>query len=239
MSDEHLGAGSEQPAIVKGQARLYSMKYCPFAHRIRLILAYKKIPHDIVNINLKNKPKWYYKVNPDGKVPAFVDADGDVVTDSIDIANYIEEKYPEPRLYHEATKARDLELLDHYSQIVSIFSGCIHGKDKRPLQEVVAEISSLLVEFEDELKERGTEFFGGAQVGMLDILMWPWVERRRALVLIYKEPTNFKNEKFPHSLKWIQAMKAQPFVQENVCSHEKFAQLIIDLKAGNVDYDKL
>lgn len=99
---------------------------------------------------------------------------------------------------------------------------------------------------------------------MLDILMWPWVERRRALVLIYKEPTNFSNENFPHSVstkfscklfcisryvlsaninlfqvKWVQAMKAQPFVQENVCSHEKFAQLIIDLKAGNVDYDKL
>lgn len=38
------------------------MKYCPFTHRIRLILSYKKIPHDNVNINIKNKPKWYLEV---------------------------------------------------------------------------------------------------------------------------------------------------------------------------------
>lgn len=37
----------------------------------------------------------------------------------------------------------------------------------------------------------------------------------------------------------MQEMKAQPFIQENECSHEKFAQLVKDLKTGNVDFDKL
>jgi hypothetical protein len=54
--------GSEKPPEVKGQARLYSMKYCPFSHRIRLILTLKQIPHDIININLQNKPDWYLQV---------------------------------------------------------------------------------------------------------------------------------------------------------------------------------
>lgn len=40
-------------------------------------------------------------------------------------------------------------------------------------------------------------------------------------------------------MKWMQEMKAQPFVQENECSYEKFAQLVKDSKTGNVDFDKL
>ncbi|XP_054013100.1 pyrimidodiazepine synthase-like [Hylaeus anthracinus] len=239
MSSAHLGAGSEKPAEVSGQTRLYSMMFCPFAHRIRLILSYKKIPHDIVNINLKNKPEWYFEIHPEGKVPAFVDTDGKVVTDSIDIANYLDEKYPEPPLYHEATKARDLELLDHYSKIVSIFSNCIHGNDERPLSDIIAQIFDLLVEYEDELKSRGTTFFGGTQPGMLDIMMWPWVERRKSLSLIYKEHIIIKDARFSQLMEWTKEMKAQPFVQENECSHEKFAQLIADLKEGNVNYDRL
>ncbi|XP_076170173.1 pyrimidodiazepine synthase [Ptiloglossa arizonensis] len=239
MSSAHLGTGSIKPAELAGQARLYSMKFCPFAHRIRLILSYKKIPHDIVNINLKNKPEWYLEINPEGKVPAFVDVNGEVVTDSVVIANYLDEKYPEPPLYHETTKTRDLELLDHYSKIVSIFSNCIHGNDKRPLNEIVAQISALLVEFEEELKIRGTTFFGGTQPGMLDILMWPWVERRKSLSLIYQKSISFNDGSFSHIMEWIREMKAQPFVQENECSHEKFAQLIADLKKGNVNYDTL
>lgn len=55
-------SGSEKPAEVEGHARLYSMAYCPFAHRIRLVLSLKQIPHDIVNINLQSKPQWFLQV---------------------------------------------------------------------------------------------------------------------------------------------------------------------------------
>lgn len=55
-------AGSEQPPKVEGRVRLYSMKFCPFAHRVRLALSFKKIPYEIVNINLKAKPEWYLNV---------------------------------------------------------------------------------------------------------------------------------------------------------------------------------
>lgn len=39
--------------------------------------------------------------------------------------------------------------------------------------------------------------------------------------------------------KWVLKMKALQCVQENECSFEKFAKLIEDIKAGNVDYDRL
>ncbi|KAG7211463.1 hypothetical protein KM043_010744 [Ampulex compressa] len=239
MSVLHLGSGSEKPAEVTGQARLYNMAFCPFTHRIRLILTLKKIPHDIVNINLKDKPQWYFEIHEEGKVPVFVDTDGKIVTDSMAIANYLDEKYPEPGLYNDETKARDLELIDHYSKIIDIFSNCIHSKDERSLDEIVSEISDLLAEFEEELKIRGTTFFGGENPGMLDIAMWPWVERAKSLPLIYKQTGNFNKENFPNIMKWISEMKTQEFVRAHAMPYEKFATLIENQRAGKIDFDNV
>ncbi|XP_058805247.1 pyrimidodiazepine synthase-like [Phymastichus coffea] len=239
MSTLHLGPGSEQPPRVEGNIRLYSMKFCPFAHRVRLALSFKKIPHDIVNINLKNKPEWYLKVHPEGKVPALVDVDGKVVTDSTVIVNYLEEKYPEPPLYNKATITRDLELLDTYDKIVKIFSNCIHKKDTTPLQKAVDEICGYLVEFEEELKSRNTPFFTGNTPGMIDILMWPFVERAKALPILYNESLNFDKEKFPCIMKWIYEMKQQGFVKKNASSYEVFAKVVEASNAGTIDYDNI
>lgn len=56
-----IGLGSEKPAEVKGQARLYSMKYCPFSHRVRLVLALKQIPHDVVNIKPEDQARMVFR----------------------------------------------------------------------------------------------------------------------------------------------------------------------------------
>lgn len=58
--------GSQKPEKVKDKLRLYSMEYCPYAQRARLVLLAKNVPHDIVNINLTNKPEWITEVHPDG-----------------------------------------------------------------------------------------------------------------------------------------------------------------------------
>lgn len=42
------------------------MEYCPYAQRVRLVLIAKGVPHDIVNINLTNKPQWYFDIHPEG-----------------------------------------------------------------------------------------------------------------------------------------------------------------------------
>ncbi|XP_014485679.1 PREDICTED: pyrimidodiazepine synthase-like [Dinoponera quadriceps] len=237
MSSLHLTTDSDKPAEVEGLARLYSMTHCPFAHRIRLILTLKDVPHDIVNINLKNKPDWYFEINPKGTVPSYIDTNGEIITDSLLIANYLDEKYPEPALYNEETKNRDLELLDNYTKIAIIFKNCLYDEDKRQLEEIVAEIMDYLDEYEQELNIRQTPFFGGSNPGILDILMWPWVERAKALPLLYKQSAGFDKERFPMLMKWIVEMKEQPFVKENKSSYEQFAEHIETVRSGNPEYD--
>ncbi len=41
---KHLKSGSQYPPLKENQLRLYSMRFCPFARRSRLVLAAKNIP---------------------------------------------------------------------------------------------------------------------------------------------------------------------------------------------------
>jgi len=38
----------------------------------------------------------------------------------------------------------------------------------------------------------------GNNPGMLDILMWPWFERAKALTILYKRRASLDNERFPN-----------------------------------------
>ncbi|XP_072749607.1 pyrimidodiazepine synthase [Anoplolepis gracilipes] len=238
-SSLHLAKGSKKPEAVKDQGRLYSMKYCPFAHRVQLILTLKQIPHEVVNINLQNKPDWYFEIHPEGKVPAYVDTDGTIVTDSLAIANYLDQKYPLPQLHSYTTESRDLELINHFSKIIDTFSNCIHDKDKRQFEEIIVEAMDNLQEFEEELGIRKTPFFVGNKPGMLDILMWPWFERAKALTILYKQRASLDRERFPNLMDWLDEMRGQWFVEKHKCSYEKFAKFIEATKTGNVDYDNI
>lgn len=42
------------------------MNFCPFAERVRIVLEVKKVPYDIVNVNLFDKPDWLFELNPKG-----------------------------------------------------------------------------------------------------------------------------------------------------------------------------
>jgi len=41
---KHLKSGSEYPPLKENQLRLYSMRFCPFVRRSKLVLAAKNIP---------------------------------------------------------------------------------------------------------------------------------------------------------------------------------------------------
>ena len=50
--------------------------------RARLVLKAKGIEYDCVNINLKDKPEWFFELNPLGKVPVIEMPDGKVLYES-------------------------------------------------------------------------------------------------------------------------------------------------------------
>ncbi|CDW54367.1 GST N 3 domain containing protein [Trichuris trichiura] len=90
-------AGEPLPARSDNLVRLYSMRFCPYSERVLLVLAVKKIPFDVVNCNLLNKPDWLCDLNPLGKVPIVQYRDM-VVYESLIICEWLDEMFDHKRL---------------------------------------------------------------------------------------------------------------------------------------------
>ncbi|EDO38000.1 predicted protein [Nematostella vectensis] len=83
MPQSHLSNGDPRPPP-GDKLRLYSMRFCPYAERPRLVLAAKGVDYECININLKNKPDWYLaEPNPRGLVPMIEMPDGRLLPESL------------------------------------------------------------------------------------------------------------------------------------------------------------
>ena len=76
--------------------KLYDAARCPYCARVRIALAEKGLAWETVEIDLSDRPPWIYDLNPTGRVPVL--DDGFVLPESAVIMEYLEERYPEPRL---------------------------------------------------------------------------------------------------------------------------------------------
>jgi glutathione S-transferase len=80
---------------------LYNAPHSTCSQKVRICLHEKALPFEDIRLDLGKakdqlKPD-YLKLNPNGVVPTLVD-DGNVVIDSSVICEYLDEKYPTPRL---------------------------------------------------------------------------------------------------------------------------------------------
>ncbi|XP_018496135.1 pyrimidodiazepine synthase [Galendromus occidentalis] len=168
-----FAAGSIEPPRAEGALRIYSMRFCPFAMRPLLVLIAKEIPHEIVNINLSDKPEWYLKKYAPGKVP-LLESDTVLLPESLIVSEYLEEAHPGRKLLPNDPykKAQDKLLLDSFAYMPvfkSIFSQSEHVEGFEQFWKN-AEI------IENGLKTRGTKFLGGEQPGYLDLMIWPFFQ---------------------------------------------------------------
>ncbi len=77
---------------------LYSGEVDPYSHRVRIVLAEKDVPVDILSIDKMNKiSEELYQINPYGRVPTLVDREL-VIYQSEVIMEYLDERFPHPPL---------------------------------------------------------------------------------------------------------------------------------------------
>lgn len=80
--------------------QLYDFKSSPNCQRVKVVLAEKNLPYEIIPVDLRKqeqKTPEFLKLNPYGKVPVLVDG-GTVLYESCIINEYLNEKYPNPPL---------------------------------------------------------------------------------------------------------------------------------------------
>ena len=75
--------------------KLISHKLCPYVQRAVISLTEKGVPFERIDIDLDNKPEWFLKISPLGKVPVLQIGDKAVFESAV-ILEYLEETLPNP-----------------------------------------------------------------------------------------------------------------------------------------------
>lgn len=174
------------------------MRFCPFAHRAHLVLNVKNIPYHVFYINLSEKPEWYSKVNPNGKVPALQlvnEPNRPFLVESMVICEYLDEKYPDIKLYptDPLAKAETKLWIDRFGAIAGAFYRLVYEKNSAEVKDkLLMELVTGLSAYEEELTKRGSKYFGGDKPNILDYGIWPWFERFGTLAAVVGDVFDLK-----------------------------------------------
>ncbi|XP_033276968.1 glutathione S-transferase omega-1 isoform X2 [Orcinus orca] len=136
----HAGGSAPPGQVPEGLIRVYSMRFCPFAKRTLLVLKAKGIGHEVININLKNKPEWFFKKNPFGLVPVLENSQGQVIYESAITCEYLDEAYPGKKLlpddpYEKACQKMVFELFSKVPPLLLSFLRRQNKEDCSGLKE--------------------------------------------------------------------------------------------------------
>ena len=76
---------------------LYSGATDLHSHRVRIVLAEKGVPYEVINVEARGKPEDLLELNPYGSIPTLVDRELALYQSSI-ITEYLDERFPHPPL---------------------------------------------------------------------------------------------------------------------------------------------
>ncbi|XP_008285022.1 glutathione S-transferase omega-1 [Stegastes partitus] len=235
VTQKSFAKGSAEPGPVpKDKIRIYSMRFCPFAQRARLVLEAKGINHETVNIHLKEKPEWFLAKNPLGLVPVLESAAGEIICESPITCEYLDEAYPEKKLLPSSPyrKAQQKMMLEHFSKVVPYFYKIPMGRRKgEDVSGLETEMKEKFRQLNEELVKKKAQFFGGDSVTMIDYLMWPWFERIEVFGLKHCM------EDAPQMKQWMERMWEDPAVKATMQTAEAHKVFIDSYVEGTPNYD--
>jgi glutathione S-transferase len=182
---------------------LYDAPRCPFCARARIVLAEKDVPYETVEIDLTDRPAWLYEKNPAGKVPVLED-DGWILPESAVIAEYLNERYPEPALLPADPAARAVArlLVFRFDDLSEPYYALRRG-DEGAAEAFGAELAHL-----DALLGR-MPYLTGLEYGLADVDYVPWVIRARDMLGVSLDP-------YPALTEWLARLEERPAVAAEV-----------------------
>ena len=213
-----LGAAPE--ARYSEPMKLYNADLSPNCLRVRAAIQELGLPVELVEVDLRTRPRppALLAVNPNGKVPAFVDDDGFSLFESRAISTYLASKLPERDLY--PADARRRALVDQWSywaalqlsppmQLVA-FQRVFKPKfgmgpsDEAVVKEKLAEVDSNLPIL-DRALEKGALEGKGWLVGELSL-----ADFAVAASFYLRKPAQISLANTPHVERWIERLEALP-----------------------------
>eukprot|EP00092_Neocalanus_flemingeri_P006886 GFUD01007433.1.p1 GENE.GFUD01007433.1~~GFUD01007433.1.p1 ORF type:complete len:256 (+),score=64.70 GFUD01007433.1:174-941(+) len=241
----HLSAGVPEPSADPDRVTVYNMRFCPFAQRTILVLLSKKIPFDVVNINLKKKPDWF--VEKTWGAVSVVRYKGEYIMESLVNSDFVDELYPSTALHPKdpLDKAMGRLLVEKFAKMIKPYYGVMTVKGETPEEakanrlEKFDELKKTLDCMDKELKKKGTKFFSGGSFGMTDLMVWPWIERLPEYSALFPGEKLDIPKEMTSLLAWIRNMWEVPAVKAYGLNGETHAKFHSQYFSEHCDFDML
>ena len=180
---------------------LYTAERCPYAARIRIVLAEKGLDYEAVEIDLDDRPAWLYEKNPVGKVPVYEEEGGLVLPESLVIAEYLEERYPEPALWpaDPAERALGRLWLDRFDDRLGRAYYAVRRGDDGARTELAAKLAALDAALEFQ------PYLSGREYGLADAGYVPWLLRAHERLEVELDP-------YPVLAGWFERLCERPAI---------------------------
>jgi RNA polymerase-associated protein len=181
---------------------IYDAARCPYCARVRIVLDEKGIEHELVPIDLDERPAFIVELNPPaGRVPVLEDGDF-VLPESPVIMEYLEERFPEPPLLPADPSERALARL-----LVSRFDDWLGDAYydlyfKRPAgtrERVDAALAGLDARLLTE------SHLAGRSYSLADVAYAPWVLRCETRLGLDLSP-------YPSLSAWLERLLERPAI---------------------------
>ena len=156
--------------------KLISHKLCPYVQRAVIALKEKGVAFERIDIDLANKPDWFLKLSPLGKVPVLVvrSAESEVALfESNVICEYIEETQAGARLHpaDPLTRAQHRAWMEFGSAILGDLWGLETTQDAATFAAKRDALAAKFARVEAALGEG--PYFAGAQFSLVDAVFAP------------------------------------------------------------------
>jgi stringent starvation protein A len=178
---------------------LYDAPRCPYCARVRIVLAEKGVEFETVEIDLSDRPAWLYEKNPSGRVPV-LEEDDRPLPESAVIMEFLEERYPEPALLPADPADRAFARLRIFrdDELTAPYYALRRGEDgaAERLDTALRGLDGVL---------DGRAFLGGADYGLADIALVPWILRARDMLGVSLEP-------YPALAAWLATLEERPAI---------------------------
>lgn len=196
---------------MKNKPELISFKLCPFVQRSVITLNEKNVDFDVTYIDLENKPDWFLKISPLGKVPV-LKVDDHVLFESSVINEYLDEVSP-PSIHPKEPlkKAFNRAWIEFCSNLTGLAYFISVAQDEEEFNKRKNDIIKNYTILEDILKHG--KFFNGDEFSLIDSSFAPFFMR---MYYIDKLRDTKTIDNFPKIKNWSKNLLERDSVKNSV-----------------------
>jgi glutathione S-transferase len=207
--------------------KLYNAWFCPFAQRAWIAMLEKRVDFELVEVDPYEKTPEWLAINPRGMVPTIVHH-GKSVYESTVCIEYIDEVWDSGSrrlLPNDPYKKACVRIQSDYigKKIVPPFYQILVKQSKED-QEVAKQdlVAGLKVLFSEKDKSSGS-LFGGQELNMVDIMLFPHAYRIKVILTHYRGWT-VPEAGLEQYHEWYAAVSKSESVQKTMPEEEKLIE---------------